>query len=277
MKIWAHTLVKNEENFIWFSVMSVIGYVDRILIHDTGSNDRTVEIIKEIKKLHPKKIIFREVGNIDINEFTSVRQRMLDEIKADWFLVVDGDEVWWDESIKKVVGFIKKFGKSFESVVVPTVNLVGDIYHYQEESAGKYRLAGRLGHLNLRGVNRNISGLKSDKPHGTWGWIDASGKMIQDRDEKKIKYLDTPYLHATFLKRSWSDGTHVPKRKRKLKHEIGVSFPPDYYYPEVFFRPRSTTIPNPWKHMQRSDYLLSLIQTPLRKIKRRFIRGGVGY
>ena len=49
MKIWVNTIVHNEENFIWFAVMSVIDYVDKVLIYDTGSTDKTVEIIKEIQ------------------------------------------------------------------------------------------------------------------------------------------------------------------------------------------------------------------------------------
>ena len=48
MKIWAHTLVMNEDRFIWYAVMSVIDYVDKILIFDTGSTDGTVRIIKGI-------------------------------------------------------------------------------------------------------------------------------------------------------------------------------------------------------------------------------------
>ena len=51
MKVWAHTLVKNEERYIWYAVMSVIDWVDKILIWDTGSTDKTVEIIKEIEKV----------------------------------------------------------------------------------------------------------------------------------------------------------------------------------------------------------------------------------
>ena len=48
MSVWVHTLVKNEERYIWYSVMSVIDYIDKILIWDTGSTDKTVDIIKEI-------------------------------------------------------------------------------------------------------------------------------------------------------------------------------------------------------------------------------------
>ena len=52
MKIWANTVVHNEENFIWFAIMSVVDYVDKVLVYDTGSTDQTVSIIKEIKKAY---------------------------------------------------------------------------------------------------------------------------------------------------------------------------------------------------------------------------------
>ncbi len=115
--IWAHTLVRNEERYLWYAVMSAINYVDKILIWDTGSTDKTVEIIEKIQKIYPHKIKFREIGEVDIDEFTSVRQQMLDETKSDWVLILDGDEVWWDDSIRKVVDKIQKQGAKLETIV----------------------------------------------------------------------------------------------------------------------------------------------------------------
>ena len=57
MKIWANTLVRNEERYLWFSVMSVINWVDKILIWDDASTDNTYEIAKLIKKKFPKKLV----------------------------------------------------------------------------------------------------------------------------------------------------------------------------------------------------------------------------
>lgn len=279
MKIFVHTLVKNEERFIWFSVMSVIEHVEKVLIWDTGSTDNTVKIIQEIERRYPNKIIFNEVGDIDIDEFTKVRQEMLNETSSDWFLMVDGDEVWWDGSIREIVDLIKKSGNKIESIVVPTYNLIGDIYHYQERAAGRYKLAGKFGHYNLRAINRKIPGLKSAKPHGTWGWAGEDGRMIQDRPVKKVKFVDAPYIHATFLQRSVNLELekNVPKRARKLKYELGDSFPSDFYYPEVFFKSRPTFVLPPWRKMDKGYLAKAMIQTPLRKIKRRLIHGKVGY
>lgn len=278
MKISAHTLVKNEDQFIWFSVMSVIDYVDKYFIWDTGSTDNTLTVIEEIIKIpkYKSKVEIRKINAGSIFEEDKVRQQMLDVDNSDWFLVVDGDEIWWDESIKKVIDLIQKDGKDIESIVVPTINLVGDIYHYQEADAGNYNLAGRRGHLNLRAVNRNIPGLHSIKPHGLWGYVDENETLIQDRNKEKVIFVDAPYLHATHIVRSSSDD-NIYKRGMKLKHELGISFPLDFYYPEVFFKSRPETISSPWKVMDFSFKFRSFFETPLRQIKRRILTAKVGY
>lgn len=273
MKITAHTLVKNEDRFVWYSIMSVINYVDEYIIWDTGSTDETIQIIESI---HDPKIKFKRIKTGSVFEEDKVRQEMLDETKTDWFITVDGDEIWWDRSISKLRRFISKFGDKCDCLVVPTVNLVGDIYHYQEEKAGNYNLAGKVGHYNLRAVNRKIPGLHSINPHGLWGYADESGVLIQDRSKERIKFLDAAYLHASFLKRS-NSMDEVYKRGQKLKHEIGISFPLNYYYPEVFFRPRPDIVPNVWEKMDFNFWLQSVFETPLRRGKRRYLPKKIGY
>lgn len=280
MTITAHCLVKNEARFVWYTIMSVIAHVDKVLLWDTGSTDGTLEVIKAICATGEgkRKVKFREYSPVTPETFAKVRQEMLDNTNTDWFIVVDGDEIWWQDSIRHLVSEISEKGHLLESIVVPTINLVGDIFHYQEEAAGKYELAGRRGHLNLRAVNRRIPGLASFGPHGQWGWVDKEGKMIQYRDPKKILFVDAPYLHATNVPRAADlrSERDVPKRKMKRKHELGIPFPPDFYYPEVFFRPRPEIIPSPWEKMDRKFAARALFETPLRRIKRRLV-SKVGY
>lgn len=279
MTITAHCLVKNEARFVWYAVMSVINHVDRVLLWDTGSTDGTLEILEEIKKVGGDKIVFREYGNVDVNTFTKARQEMLDATTTDWFIIVDGDEVWWEDSIKKLVEEVESKGNRIESIVVPTINLIGDIYHYQEEAAGQYNLAGRTGHLNLRAINRKIHGLHSFGPHGTWGWVDEYNKMIQDRNKNRIVFVEAPYLHATHLARSIDRAKEqdVPKRQMKRKYELGIPFPLDFYYPEVFFRLRPEIVPSVWEKMDKTFSSRSLLETPLRKLKRKVFPRRIGY
>ncbi|MCS7091834.1 MAG: glycosyltransferase [Patescibacteria group bacterium] len=280
MSIWSHTVVKNEDRYIWYSLMSVIDYVDRMLVWDTGSTDKTIDIIRHIQKRFPKKLDFVEVGDVSIDEFTHVRQQMLEQTKSDWVLILDGDEVWWDDSIKRITDLINSHGHLFESIITRYVNVVGDIYHYQEEAAGKYSIDEHKGHVTIRAMNMSIPGLKVDKPHGQQGFFDKNGILIQYRDYNKRKYIpELGYMHFTHLPRSTrrESEANVPKRLMKYKHEIGISFPKDFYYPEVFFRERPEIVDSVWRKMDMQFFLSSLIQTPLRKIKRRIYEGKGGY
>ena len=279
MKIWAQTLVKNEERWLWYSVSSVIDHVDKILLWDTGSTDGSREIEKELVKKFPGKIELKEREIISGSDFTKVRQEMLDATKSDWFIVLDGDEIWFEDSIRKVVQTMGKDGNDIESVVVPTINLVGDIFHYQEKSAGRYKFGSRVGHYNLRAVKRNIPGLHSQGVHGVWGWADDKNTMIQDRNPEKVKFVDAPYLHTTFLPRGGSKNSdlEVIKRSKKLKYELGEKFPSDFYYPEVFFKDKPKIVPSPWNVMSSPFKFRAFFETPLRKIKRRVWYGKVGY
>lgn len=262
MKIWANTIVNNEENFIWFSVMSVIDHVDKILIYDTGSTDKTVEIIKKIRALKGDKIIFKQIGEVNVGEFPKMRQAMLDESKSEWILVLDGDEIWWKKSIDKLIKEINNRGQKADGIIVPMVVSIGDIYHFQEEKAGRYSLLGKIGHYSLRAINKNIPGLHVDWPYGKETYLDSNNLPVQEKE--RVIFLDAPYMHVTHLKRS------SKKRKYdKYKHELGQEHPMDKL-PEVFFAPYPDIVPSPWNRISGLELLKAGILTPIRKIKRRF-------
>ncbi len=279
MKIWAHMLVKNEARWLWYSVASIAPYVDKVLLWDTGSTDKSLDVIKSLLDYFPGRIDFKKRPQSSAFDFAEVRQEMLDVTQSDWFLTVDGDEIWWKDSIGKLVSHINKVKTEKESVIVPTYNLVGDIFHYQDKSSGKYNFGKYSGHYNLRAVNRNIPGLKSLGKHGVWGWADEDSKMIQDRGADKMDFVDAPYLHATNLLRSTNQqgDNEVVKRKGKLKYEIGLPFPKDFYYPEVLFESHPEFIYSPWQTMDGSFKTRAYLETPLRRLKRKIFKGKVGY
>lgn len=271
MTVWAHTLVKNEDRFLWYAVRSVVDYVDKVLIWDTGSQDNTLKIIGKLKEGFGDKIDFFEYGEVDLVGFTEARKKMLEATKADYVLTLDGDEVWWNDSIKKLVDFARR-NKRVESVFVKTINMVGDMYHYQDESAGQYRVGDKKGHFNLRLFSTRIPGLHAKGEHGRQGYWDGDGRPIQERGKDVVQVLDVSYLHMTHLVRSMKNmDRKVPLRSGKFKYEIGKRLPLDYYYPEAFFVPRPIFVPSPWEPMQGYVYLRSLIEALPRKIKRKLV------
>lgn len=77
-------IVKNEEHFLGGCLESLRGVVDEIVVVDTGSTDRTVEIAEAAgaKVVHEKWY----------NDFAAARNRSLAEATGDWILVIDADE-----------------------------------------------------------------------------------------------------------------------------------------------------------------------------------------
>jgi len=35
--ITAHMIVKNEEQWVWYALQSILPYVDKVIVYDTGS------------------------------------------------------------------------------------------------------------------------------------------------------------------------------------------------------------------------------------------------
>lgn len=264
MKITAHCLVKNEEKFIWYALNSVINHVEKVLVWDTGSTDRTVEIIKSIKS---DKIEFAEKGPVDGGGVTRLRNEMIAQTKTDWIMILDGDEIWYENALLEIKEEIDKNPNKYSVIVVPTIMLIGDIFHKQEDMAGRYKIHDKKGHYNVRFVNKNIKGLRVADIYGKYpyeSFVDSSETKVQEFPKEKIFFSREPYLHASHLLRSTKAG-------KKFKYEIGDSLPLDFYYPEVFFKDRPEIVPSPWRTMSLSYKFRALLETPLKKIKRRIV------
>ncbi|KKR11740.1 MAG: Glycosyl transferase family 2 [Candidatus Woesebacteria bacterium GW2011_GWA1_39_21] len=271
MQIWGHALVKNEDRYLWYAISSVIKFVDKVLLWDTGSSDDTLKIVESLKQRYPSKIKFREIGEVNPEQFTVVRQKMLEESACDWVVIVDGDEVWWEDKIKETTDLIHTRGQGLDSLVSQYYNVIGDIYHFQDELAGRYNIDGKVGNFNIRAFNRKIKGLKFKKPHGQQGLFDFADRLLQEREQsKRFWVMGYSYLHFTNMPRSRarSSDLAVPKRAFKLKYELGNSFPLDFYYPEVFFEDRPEYLKSVWTNMDLKYQARSFVETPFKKVKR---------
>ncbi len=274
-KIIVHCLVRNEDRFVWYAINSVLPFVDHIMVWDTGSADKTVSIVKQINS---SKINFKEVGIVDAQTFTDVRNQMLKETSPgyDWLMILDGDEVWGEDAIKTATDYARNNSQT-ESLVVRTRNLVGDIYHQLPESSGRYHLAGQVGHLNLRFINlKKIKGLHVEKPHGQQGYYDGDGNLIQNRHQSKIHFIDVAYHHATHLQRSTQGDSDVIKRPQKFKLELGKKIGSSDI-PEIFFAPRPKIVPDVTRSASVFFWILSAMYTLPRRLKRIFFSSSDGY
>lgn len=260
-KIIVHCLVKNEENFIWYAINSVLPHVDKIMIWDNGSTDKTVEIIKTI---HSPKIEFEKHSASTREAIGHLRQEMLDKTSKnyDWLFILDGDEIWSTKSLEKVTNYIKKH-PSTETVVTRTYNLVGDIYHRLPEKFGQYSFLGKTGNFNLRFINLlATSNLHVSRPYGTEGYYDKDNLPLQDR--RGVAFINTEYFHATHLSRS-SKSANVLDRPQKMKYYLGKKNDRSTI-PEIFFSKRPALVPNVSSPISAIIWLMSFLQTIMRLI-----------
>lgn len=212
MKLTIHTLVKNEECWLKQALLSVIKYADQILVWDTGSTDNTVAIIESINS---PKIKFKECGSVDRQGLVNLRNQQIKATKTDWFLILDGDEIWPEPNLLQLIKAMQKAKPSTIALVNRTRNCIGDLNHYLPESKGNYCIGPWRGHLNIRAI-RNLPGLKvvGEYPHEAYVY---QGKPLQDQPEN-LEFVDTWYYHATHLKRTgWWHSLKVIDRLRKFK------------------------------------------------------------
>jgi glycosyltransferase involved in cell wall biosynthesis len=264
-KITAHTLVKNEQRWIWFALMSVIDYVDEILVWDTGSTDDTVKIINSINS---PKIKFKQVGQVDPVGHTTVREEMLEATDSDWILILDGDEIWWHSSLVSCID-ASMHPSPPAAIISPFINLVGDIFHFQDSKSSNYKIGSHHGAFNLRFINRKIPGLHVGNPHGRQEYRDSSETALQNFPSDKLLYINAPFLHTTHLPRSVSRkiDNQTLKRDFKYRYELGLCFGADFVYPEALYLPYPNLVPDPFFHRSVEYVCKSLAVTPARKIK----------
>lgn len=111
-------IVKNEEKMLAQCLESVSDVVDEIIVVDTGSEDRTVEIAEQFGARvyhHPWQ-----------NDFSLARNQSLSYATSDWILIMDADEVMVKEDHPKLL----------QATRIPDMNVISVSVHNQHLRTG---------------------------------------------------------------------------------------------------------------------------------------------
>jgi glycosyltransferase involved in cell wall biosynthesis len=92
-------LTKDEEKFLEKALNSVKDIVDELIIVDTGSKDKTVEIAKKFTD----KIFFKDFND----DFSELRNFSIEKATKDWILILDADEKISKKDLKKIKELIE--------------------------------------------------------------------------------------------------------------------------------------------------------------------------
>lgn len=165
-------IVKNEERYLEKCLESVKELVDEMIIVDTGSTDKTVEIARRMGA----QIYHYEWEN----DFSKARNYSLSHAKMEWILLMDGDDEFCREDRDKFVILVnnsKKDGHFFK-----TLSYVGDL-------PGKDIVM----NLNLRLIRNNKGHCFTGAIHEQ---ITCNNKPI---DYKKFSSEDLRVFHYGYL------------------------------------------------------------------------------
>ncbi|HEX6458470.1 MAG TPA: glycosyltransferase [Thermoleophilaceae bacterium] len=110
-------IVKDEEEMLPRSLEAIHDVVDEMIIVDTGSTDRTVEIAES----YGAKVLHHEWTG----DFAEARNVSLDAATGDWFIYLDADEVLVREDaprLRELAGHVWR-----EAIFLTETNFTGDV------------------------------------------------------------------------------------------------------------------------------------------------------
>ena len=207
-----HAVVKNEP-FIYYSIKSVYNYAKKILLYDTGSNDKyTIKDIKQLLKEDKEhKIIYKQIPlDFDetkwtyekVNEFAKkhqgkmsvgkVRQMQLDDTNTEYCMIVDGDEVHYKSTMEKIVNdILPNLDKNIIGINIPLT------WFYNQNNTfivPDLENTGRIWRVSKVKMN--------EQSPNEYHCFKDTGIPIARTDKEYLIYKDlTPYAHfETFLK-----------------------------------------------------------------------------
>lgn len=107
-------ILKNEEKHIGRCLESLKGHVDDIVVVDTGSTDKTMEICKSYGARvyeHPWE-----------NSFSKARNQALSYVNTEWIIQLDGDEEMDAESAPKIREIIRSAHNTTTNLIYMTLH-----------------------------------------------------------------------------------------------------------------------------------------------------------
>ncbi|MBE6086955.1 MAG: glycosyltransferase [Clostridium beijerinckii] len=188
-------MVKDEEKNLDRCLKSLTPIIEEVnselIIVDTGSTDRTVDIAKK----YTNKVYFHKWNN----DFSAMRNITIDYAKGKWILIIDADEEIEDSS--EIIFFLKsQYKNKYKSVMVNVKNITNlDSNRYGILSSvrlflndGCFKYEGRVHNMPL--YKTPTLSLKTVFIH--YGYIETDGELMEK------KFLRTSNLLIEEIKKN---------------------------------------------------------------------------
>lgn len=97
-------MVKNEKKRIQYTLDSIVGHVDCMIIYDTGSTDNTIDIIKKHADKHKINLYLIEGEFVDFSTSRNVVLNFADTIDVKFLLLMDtNDELKGGDKLRRFI------------------------------------------------------------------------------------------------------------------------------------------------------------------------------
>lgn len=115
-KITPLILVKNDEYWLPYVLKAISGWFSRYVIYNVGSEDRTKDIIDGFVRTESldADLLVRHLPHCDQHTQICFRNSMIVEAENDWYLLVDGDELWPQDSILSLLNEMHVMMREYE-------------------------------------------------------------------------------------------------------------------------------------------------------------------
>ena len=126
LRIVSCIIVKNEEKNLadWLPAAKV--YSDEILVADTGSTDRTAAMAKEAGAT-----VYDFTW---IDDFSAARNFLLDKVQADWIVVLDADEIFYQpENVRPFLAETEILLPEKEAIFLQIINVDVDRHDVERQ------------------------------------------------------------------------------------------------------------------------------------------------
>lgn len=183
-------IVRNGEDVIRFCLLSVLLYVERVIVTvDSRSNDNTRNILQEMQK---------EFFNLEVDEYqirdpvidlVAMRNLQLSKVREKWVWIVDSDE-YYSEKTMKMIEYVLNFDKNEYDTYAFRCWAVWDDENGHKSSSKSI----------IPRVFRRQDGMQWRGKWGEESIYKGDINMCMD-DDPRFRELSLRYIHLTHIKK----------------------------------------------------------------------------
>ncbi|MGN5085067.1 glycosyltransferase [Aeromonas sp. 31P] len=129
--ITATVVAQNEETWIEASILSIIHLVDEIIIVDDASDDKTLEIAKQLAERHSHIKVFSFPAKHTIENYGELKNFAIAQSKNEWILRWDADFIAYDHIDNNISMMLERtVSNDADAYLMKGPNLFGTSEHF---------------------------------------------------------------------------------------------------------------------------------------------------